>query len=157
MSMKRVVIVSHYYPPHHGGIETVANNQAKQLAANGYDVSVVTSSVAKDEVNGKIDGVQVLRVKAWNGLEKHGIPFPVFAPTLLTTLNRQIKQAEIVHIHDAFYMSSLCATIIARLRKKPLLLTQHVEMVPHSSKLTMIIEKIVYATSGRFIFKAVIE
>lgn len=152
MKSKRIVIISHYYPPHHGGIEVVAHNQAKQLAAHGHQVTVITSHVANNEISGEFERIHVVRVKAWNGLEKHGIPFPVFSPYLFIALNRYIKGADIVHIHDAFYLSSISAAIVAKLHKTPLLLSQHVALVPHSSKLTLLVEKIVYATSGRFIF-----
>jgi D-inositol-3-phosphate glycosyltransferase len=56
MVRKNIVIVSHYYPPHSGGIEVVAQNEAQRLVALGHSVTVVTSKVSVNE--------------AWNGLEK---------------------------------------------------------------------------------------
>ncbi|HEV2402803.1 MAG TPA: glycosyltransferase family 4 protein [Candidatus Saccharimonadales bacterium] len=150
---RKVLIVSHYYPPHLGGIEYVAQHQAKYLATAGCTVAVVTSSVSPGEKSTIADGVRVIRVKAWNGLQKQGIPFPVFSPRLLGVLIKEAKQADIVHIHDAFYLSSLVALVAARLSKKPVVLTQHVALIPHSSKLVNLIEKAVYATTGAGVFR----
>ena len=41
----RVLLVAHYYPPHVGGIENVAAQQARALAARGAEVTVLTSAL----------------------------------------------------------------------------------------------------------------
>lgn len=154
MVQKRIVIVTHYYPPHSGGIEIVAENQARRLALLGHQVTVVTSKVSQTEHSGLINGVNVVRVKAWNGLEKKSIPFPIFSPSIAFVLFREIKRADIVHIHDAFYIGSFWAAVNGRLLKRPILLTQHVSIVPHQSKITELIQKVVYSTSGKVVFKS---
>jgi len=150
---KRILIVTHYYPPHTGGIEYVAQNQAKQLAALGDIVTVVTSRVSADEVSHTENGVRLVRVRAFNGFEKWGIPFPIFSPRLITVLFRTVKAAQVVHIHDAFYLSSWCAAIIARIYRRPIVLTQHIDLVPHASRLVKIIQQLVYGTVGAVIFR----
>jgi D-inositol-3-phosphate glycosyltransferase len=151
MSTTRTLIVSHYYPPHIGGIEYVAYNQATRLAAHGARVTVVTSRTAGDPKSGVVEGVNVIRVAAYNGLEAKAIPFPIFSPMLLVRLWQATRKADIVHIHDVFYISSLCAAIVASVLRKPIVVTQHVAMVSHASRFTTIIEKFVYMTTGRWI------
>ncbi|MDP4020895.1 MAG: glycosyltransferase family 4 protein [Candidatus Adlerbacteria bacterium] len=151
----KILVVSHYYPPHVGGLELVALYQAKFLTEKGHSVTVVTSRVSAEEREEMLEGVEVVRVRALNLLEKKwGIPFPLFSPRLLLVLWRETKKAEVVHIHDAFYISSFTAALCARLQKKPVILMQHVEMVNHPSALVMLAQKIVYATSGAYVFKA---
>jgi D-inositol-3-phosphate glycosyltransferase len=152
MIAKKVLIVSHYYPPHHGGIEIVAQNQAGRLAALGHDVTVVTSSVTSAERSGDVAGVHVIRIKAWNFLQKKGVPFPLFSPRIFFVLLRAAKRADVVHIHDAFYISSFCTALAARLRGKPIVLTQHVSFVAHTSRAVNLIQRFVYATTGALIF-----
>lgn len=152
MHPKRVLIVSHYYPPHAGGIEIVAQNQARGLAKLGHDVVVVTSSVSRAEVSGRDGAVRVVRVKAWNILQKLGVPFPLFAPRIAVDLFRETERADIVHIHDAFYVSSLWAVVAARVRRKPVVLTQHVAMVTHGMRVITGLQRLVYATTGALIF-----
>jgi glycosyltransferase involved in cell wall biosynthesis len=151
--LTRVLIVSHYYPPHLGGIEIVAKNQAELLSKNGHRVTVVTSKVSSDEQGFVSDNLQVIRVRAWNITERFGSPFPIFSPRLLPVLLRQIRSADIVHIHDAFYMGSFFAAVFARFYGKPIVLTQHVAIVNHPSKFIMSIQKLVYTTTGALIFR----
>ena len=148
IATQRIVTVCHYYPPHVGGIEIVAFNEAKRLAALGNDVTVVTSRTRGDPPSGMYDGVYVVRVSALNILEARGIPYPVFAPTLLWHLWRAVRQADVVHIHDVFYMSSLSAALTAYILRRPTVITQHVALVPHPNRLVTILERTVYKTGG---------
>lgn len=147
-SVREIVIVSHYYPPHVGGIEIVAQAEAEGLARAGHTVSVITSKVSKLERSGSYGGTNVSRVPALNLFEKYGIPFPLFAPSLITVTFQKIKHSDIVHVHDTFYLSSLAASLAAIYYKKPLILTQHVDFVGHPNKLVGFIERAVYRVNG---------
>lgn len=149
---KNIVIVTHYYTPHIGGIEIVAHNQAKQLVAEGHTVTVITSKLAFDKTKYSIDGVSIVRVKAYNIFEKWGIPFPIFSPKLWFVLSKIVRNADVVHVHDAFYMSSFFAVLSAKLYKKPIVLTQHIAFVSHPTKIVNLIQRIVYRTTGALIF-----
>lgn len=154
MGKAKILIVSHYFPPHTGGIEFVAANQARRLAGHGYQVTVLTSRVNKNETSGFVDGVSIFRIKAWNGLEAKGIPFPLFSPSIAWSAFRLVKQADIVHIHDAFYLSSFWASFAAWILRKPVVVTQHVDLVPHGRKFPVLVQRIVYATTGKFVLKS---
>lgn len=150
--LKNILIVVHHYPPHITGVGMVAYNQAKHLVSLGYKVTIVTSSTAENEKSSIVDGVNVIRINALNFTEtKWGSPFPIFSPRVITTLIRTVKEADVVHVHDAFYISSFVGTLCAWWYKKPVVLTQHVAMIAHPSKIVMAIEKIVYATTGALI------
>ncbi len=150
---RHILIVTHYYPPHIGGIEMIARSQAKELLARGRVVTVVTSLVGSKNKSEMVDGVRVIRVPVWNYFEKLGIPFPIFSPGLFIALSKAVRKADIVHIHDAFYLSSFFGALIARWNRKPVVLTQHVALIAHPSKLVIAIQKLVYATTGTLIFR----
>lgn len=152
MPTRRIVIATHYYPPHTGGIELVAQNQAKRLSALGHDVTVITSKVSPNETSGMEDGVRVIRIGALNPLEKHGVPQPIFSPRLMWEAARAVRRADMVHAHDVFYLSSLAAGLSAWVFGKPLVLTQHIMYVPHKIGLVNVAQKAAYATTGRFLF-----
>lgn len=152
VQVKNILIVSHYYPPHVGGIEIVACNQAKQLTLSDYKVRVITSDIPGQEREDQ-DGIEIIRIKASNIFEKYGVPFPLFSPTFLLTIWSLMKDTDVVHIHDAFYMSSFFGSICAKIQKKPVVLTQHVSVINHPNRLVMMAQKLAYATYGRFIFK----
>ncbi|MFJ4983738.1 glycosyltransferase family 4 protein [Streptomyces sp. NPDC088732] len=143
----RVLLVSHYYPPHVGGIENVVRMEAVHLAARGADVTVLTSG-ARSAVSQE-DGVRVVRVAAWNGAERAGVPFPVLAPRLLTAALRWARRADVVHVHDCLYLTSWAAGLAGMLTRTPHLVTQHVALVEHPSALVRGVQRAVYAVAGR--------
>jgi glycosyltransferase involved in cell wall biosynthesis len=151
---KHVLLVSHYFPPHMGGIENVVQEQAKRLTSVGYDVTVLTTAVG--ETTGfrrQPDGYAVARVRTWNGIdEKTGVPFPVIAPSSIRTFVNLIRTADVVHVHDTLYMTSWLAGVCCLILRKPLVLTQHIEMIYHPSRLVTAVQRVVYATAGRALF-----
>jgi D-inositol-3-phosphate glycosyltransferase len=125
------------------------------MARNGYRVMVLTSKIQAGQNDRDANpGVDVLRVPASHILERRFfIPFPLFSPRLVIDAWRLLRQADVVHIHDVFYMCSWVAALIAAAMRKPVFLTQHVALVEHSSKLVMWMQRLVYATFGRLIFR----
>ena len=45
----KILIVTHYFKPHIGGIEIVAYNQAKELVKKGHEVTIVTSRLNREK------------------------------------------------------------------------------------------------------------
>ncbi|MDO8523836.1 MAG: glycosyltransferase [bacterium] len=151
----RILSVSHYYPPHVGGLEIIAKKQVKSLAKKGHEVSVIAFAGAGEKSGTTIeDGIVVHRVRTLNLFDtRFGIPFPIGGIGLILELWREVSSAEAVHVHDVFYQSSWIAYLFAYLLGKPLFLTQHVGLVEHPSRLVMGIERIVLSTWGALIFR----
>jgi len=148
----RILLVSHYYPPHVGGIENVVRREAVALAARGADVTVLTSGDTSTIT--VEDGVRVVRVAAWNGPERRaGVPFPVFSPALPATALRWVRRADAVHVHDCLYLSSWAAGLAARLTRTRYVLTQHVAVVHHPSVLVRAVQRAVYGVAGRALLR----
>jgi D-inositol-3-phosphate glycosyltransferase len=152
--MPRALLVAHHYPPHIGGLGIVVWQQAHSMADNGYDVVVLTSRYGPNRDEERASSrIEVIRISCWHVLEsRFSVVFPLFSPRLVYDLWRQVKRADVVHIHDVFYMSSWVAGALALLAGRPILLTQHVAIVEHSSKLVMFMQRFVYGTIGRWIF-----
>lgn len=156
-----ILLVCHYYPPHLGGIERVVRDEAVRLARLGHEVHVLTSALGADGDAGAAvagssvqDGVTVLRVPAWNIAERRaGVPFPLFSPSLLVHAWRLAGRVDVIHVHDCFYLSSWAAGFASLLRRRPLVLTQHVSMVEHPSALVTAVQKLVYGTAGRALLR----
>jgi D-inositol-3-phosphate glycosyltransferase len=160
----RILIVSAYAPPHLGGVEVVVAQQAATLAAFGHQVTVLTSQ-CEAGANGRDrqtqqsradqDGYQMIRVPAWNGLEhRWGIAFPVFSPLrLLRQLIRLSRDADVIHVHDVYHPSSVLASCLARVLRKPLFATQNVGIVEHDMLAVRLAQRIVYATAGQLVLR----
>ena len=160
----RILIVSAYAPPHLGGVEVVVAQQAATLAELGHQVTVLTSQCEAQESG--TDGprwparigegaYRVIRVPAWNGLERcWSIAVPVFRqPQLLLQLIRLSRDADVIHVHDVYHPSSALAAFLARLRRKPLFVTQHAGIVEHGMLAVLLAQRIVYASVGRLVWR----
>jgi glycosyltransferase involved in cell wall biosynthesis len=152
--MPTVLLVSHHYPPHIGGLGLVVQKQAQSLDEDGYQVIVLTSRYGQiRDRDRERTGIRIEGIPCSHILERVcNIPFPLFSPSLLWRGWRLIRRADVVHIHDVFYLSSWVTGALALLLRKPLLVTQHVALVDHSSKLVMRVQRLVYATVGRWLF-----
>src|SRR4051812_44170661 len=114
----RILEVSNYMPPHMGGIERTVELLRDGLSARGHDVRWLSVDVPKNN--------KPLRIPAWNILEDSlGVPFPFVSPTGLSTIWREVRWAEVVHVHDPLYLHCAAAATVARIQSKPVLLTQH--------------------------------
>jgi D-inositol-3-phosphate glycosyltransferase len=153
--MMKVAVFVSYLPPHIGGIEVIAEGQIKGLAESGQTITVITSACGSKAGLSKYDGYELRRIPAWNYFEeKMGAVFPIYLPSLFWYSYKAVKSSDIVHAHDAFYLTSFTAAFWARVLRRPLILTQHVDLVPHSSKVVALVQKVAYATTGRFILRS---
>jgi D-inositol-3-phosphate glycosyltransferase len=150
-SQSRVLAVAHNYPPHLGGLEVVAQSVASGMARRGYAVSVLTSSAAGLRGLCLEDGVRVRRVPASHWLERYGVPFPLFSPSLLWHAWRMTRRADVVQIHDMLYLTSWLFALACVLQRKPYVVTQHVGFVEHPSRIVRAVQHRVHATIGRFV------
>lgn len=153
-NMTKILSVVHYYPPHVGGMEWVAKKIATDLVGENFESSVATAAL-EDAPRGcsTENGVLVYRCPAVNILDrKFGLPFPFFGFSLFATMRTQIRRADLVQLHDVFYIPSWVGYFFARRYKKPVVLAQHVAMVDHPSKAITGIQNMVYRIMGNRIF-----
>ncbi len=152
----RVVIVATFLPPHIGGLEVVAQQQAETLAASGHDVVVLTSRhdrrLPRQEV---VDGYRVVRAPVCNALEDAaGIPFPLVGLVFLVCALRLLWRADVVHVHDVFYQPCWLVALLAWAFRVPLFVTQHVAVVDHPRRIVVLIQRLIYRTVGRRVWRA---
>ncbi|HEY0952371.1 glycosyltransferase family 4 protein [Nocardioides sp.] len=149
----RVLHVAHQVLPHVGGLETVVAAETRGLAERGWHATVVASAAAGAAPGRRTEsGVEVVRVRAWNGLEQRfGVPFPVFSPRLVAALAREVRRADVVHVHDVLYVSSWVAALWCRVLRTPYVVHRHVGFVHHSSALVRLVQWVVLATCGRLV------
>lgn len=149
----QVGVVAHYYPPHVGGLEVVAQRVATELAARGHSVRVLTSA-APGPAGGRVeDGVVVRRLRVATWFERHGVPFPIFGPSLLRHAWRLVRRSDVVHVHDMLYLSSWVAALLCRLTGTPYVVTQHVGTVEHPSRVVGLVQTLVLRTTGTLVLR----
>jgi len=126
----RALIVTHSYPEHRGGIEVYAHELAERLASRGLEVMWAASDEGTSPMWEQVSRVPM---RAWNFTEQFlGFSYPFWGPISLVHLWRAVRRSNIVHLHDSLYMGSVFAYMFARLLRKPVVVTQHVGMIPYS-------------------------
>lgn len=151
---RRILMVSHQFPPHVSGIGNVAAAEAAHLVAAGNEVTVLTTDGGRASDTITPEGYRLVRVRAWEGLERrYGIPFPVSGASLASTARRLVRWADLVHIHDVLYMPCWATALAARRAGTPMIVTQHVAEVAHTSHLTRMVQHAVYRSAGSRILR----
>lgn len=121
-------MVSHYFETHRGGIEIVAGRLVRELVALGNDVIWAAGDA---DPTPAIAGAETVPVPVWNGLEQHtGLPMPIPGTRGLRRLSAAADGVDAVIVHDGIYAMSLVALMLARRRRIPVIIVQHVAAVP---------------------------
>jgi phosphatidylinositol alpha-1,6-mannosyltransferase len=129
----KIVSVTHYFPARKGGIEIVAHEINRRLAARGHQVDWFASAspVLPDaQPNLHCHPMQAIHV-----IERLlGIPLPLWLAGGVPALWSAIRACDAVHVHDFIYPGSMLAMAFARWHGKPVVLTQHIGAIPYKSK-----------------------
>lgn len=154
MSKRRVLIVTHYWPPHVGGIETVAVEHARRLSACGWDVRVATSRLAGDRPREWLGPILVERFRCVNTLERAlNVPVPLMSLAMLTALWRRSRQVDVIVAHGHVYLGTLYSAIVARRTRTPMVLVQHSPFIDYGSILN-VLEQFADRTIGRWVIRS---
>src|SRR4051812_1339355 len=128
----KILIVTHYFDSHQGGIEAVAGKIARGLSGRGFEVSWAAAE------SGKINepSFHAIPLKTWNVVESvTGVPLPVPSPSAISALRAAVESADIVMLHDCLYLGNIAAFRIAIKKSKPVIIVQHVGLVPFRNRL----------------------
>jgi glycosyltransferase involved in cell wall biosynthesis len=129
----RLVVASHYFESHRGGVEIVAGQLARELERLGIIVTwlAADASAAPAAVEGCGRAVPLPAV---NASERWlGVPFPLPRPAAVKSIWREVAAADAVLIHDSLYPTSIVARLAARFFRKPCVIVQHIGIVPYRS------------------------
>jgi D-inositol-3-phosphate glycosyltransferase len=149
--MPRICLVTHFFPPHMGGIEKVSYEQSKRLTNSGYKIDVLTSKI-KGQNENPTKGIRIFHFSAVNITERIGVPYPIPSIQAYKTFAKVIKRCDLVHAHGHVYMSSYLAGKVAKKYGKPFILTQHNTFIDYQSGLN-ILEQLNDLTIGRAVLK----
>jgi len=146
----RIALVTHYFPAHRGGIELVAAEIARRLAAS-HGAAIAWHASDCDPAP-SISGVSCVAARSCNALERRlGVPYPVWSLGALRRVGGAARAADVLHLHDCLYLPNLAAYIAARLARRPVLVTQHVGMVPYRNPALRALLSAAYGLFGRIV------
>lgn len=150
--MPRICLVTHFFPPHMGGIEKVSYEQSKRLTEAGYKIDVLTSKV-KGQNEYPAKGIRVFTYPSLKLAERFGVPYPILTVEAYKKFAQVIKKCDLVHTHGHVYMSSYLAGKLAKEYKKPFIVTQHNTFIDYKSWLN-VLEHVNDLTIGKSVLEA---
>jgi phosphatidyl-myo-inositol dimannoside synthase len=143
----RLLLVTHFYPSHRGGVEIVAGELAVKLA-NDFRIRWVAGR--DSEPYAPPHNVELVPLRVWNGIERRtGIPVPLPSPGAMVRLLREVRHSDVIWVHDLLYPANLLAAVAARLLRRPLVVTVHVGPIPYRNPLLRRIMGTSYRSTAR--------
>ena len=146
----KILIVTHYFGAHGGGVEVVAAQLAAQLAAQHPDWRFDWCASADADSPADAPNLTHHAMANWNGIEANlGVPYPIWSPRSVAQLWKLVGACDAAHLHDFAYMGNALAALFCRMRGKPYLVTQHIGWVPYQSAVLRAILNVAIKTLGR--------
>lgn len=141
----KIIQITSFYKPNVGGVEKQVEHISSHLKQSGFDVEIFTTdathgSSSRIKSNGS-DNNDII-VRRFRYLFGFGSFFR-FAPTLLLKLAR--SKFDIVHIHNTHDAHFIGTIIIAKLKRKKIVLTGHNPYIVDSQKRGNLLNKLVHS------------
>lgn len=127
----RIVQVSHYFAGHGGGVEIVAAELAQRLVERGHVVHWAATSLPAEDTCSAVTSVPMHGINVTERML--GVPYPVWGPLSLRRLFQAVHECDVVHLHDCLYFGNVAAWFAAQWHRKPVVVTQHIGLVPYRS------------------------
>lgn len=119
----RVLEISPYGPHHLGGLERVVHVLAEKLIDHDIDVEWCCSDTNLIQ---DIPHVRYTPMKTWNAIERWtGMTYPLWSVGSLLRLRKSILNNDIIHLHDFVTLGCFLSFAIAKIYRKPVMLTMH--------------------------------
>lgn len=128
----RILTVSHFYEQHGGGIERVAGHLCRQFSSLGAEAAWAASDCDPVPASG-IEAVPLACIDATEKLT--GLPMPLPGVSAARALARAVRRSDAVVVHDALYVTSILAVLLAKACGKRVVLIQHIAGIPFASRL----------------------
>jgi len=120
MRKLKITHIGKFFPPEHGGIESVTAALAYDHSSQGHDVNVIcfTNGVSEDVTTGSLT---ILRRKVFGVFSSQPVGFKYFLEVM-----KYSRSADIVHIHAPNLMAGLAAMLLPK--KVKLLVHWHADI-----------------------------
>lgn len=125
--IQKITVVSPFYPPHVGGLQTHADEFNRHLADRGYHITVLTSQIPRSAPQTEFtsDRRSTFRFPVWEIIGNYPLP-AVWSPHFWQLWREvQTHTPDLIISRTRFFISSLLAVWLARHFQIPLLHIEH--------------------------------
>ena len=117
----RILTITHYQPPHWGGIEMTAAALQARYQRMGHEAIWLASDIPV-----AAPAAGQVRVPASDlPFKAAGVAYPLWGRAAARAVRRWLEWCDVVNPHDCLYPGTVLALAWARRLDKPLVLTQH--------------------------------
>jgi glycosyltransferase involved in cell wall biosynthesis len=125
VKMKRILIFAAYFHPHVGGYEKIVYELSRRLVQKGYEIDILTCNTERALAYEELDDIHIYRLPCWNALNSV-YPIPKPCPTSFRILRRLLrKNYDVINTQTRFFITSFLGLIFAKLKRIPLVHTEH--------------------------------
>ncbi|MFI5014592.1 MAG: glycosyltransferase family 4 protein [Hyphomicrobiales bacterium] len=136
MPKLRLLMVTHFFDSHRGGVEIVAGRLAREFARLGIEVAWAATDASAPPAIDDEAGLRAVPLAASNITERStGLPYPLPAPSAFRRILREARESDVVLVHDGLYLTGIAAFLAARLSGKPVVVVQHIGAIPYKNPL----------------------
>jgi glycosyltransferase involved in cell wall biosynthesis len=129
----KLLLVTHYYPQHRGGVEIVAGKLIENLLQN-HTISALWIASNTDVCPADSLALKCYPVLTLNFFENNlQIPYPIWMLSAFIKIWKEVRRSDVIHLHDYLYMGNIITFILAKIYKKPVIITQHIGLIPYQS------------------------
>jgi glycosyltransferase involved in cell wall biosynthesis len=128
----KILMASHYFASHTGGVEAVAEALFRGLTAREQEVAWLAGDATSPP--NPLGKSRPVSLPIFNFVEERtGLPFPIPTPGALRKISREVSNADVLILHDCLYLSNILAFLLAQFRRVPTIIIQHTRFTPYSS------------------------
>jgi glycosyltransferase involved in cell wall biosynthesis len=153
-NITKILLVTHYFSEHGGGIEIVADMISRTLLANNGNISITWCASDECYPERKMSNIAYLPIKTYNFFERYfSLPFPILGFSAFRKLYDAVKSADIIHLHDYIYPANMAAFMFSKILRKPVLITQHIGYIPYKNIFVRSLLSLLNRTFGKIMLK----
>ena len=147
ITIMRILIASNYQWPHLGGIELAAQHLKHCWKDDGHSVTWVTTDIPRGAVASTPDNV---RFPASNWFEENlQINTPIVNPLAYFKILNLVRRQDVISVHSLAPGVTALTIRAALACRKPLVVTQHVGIIPLKSRILTLLQDRVILRSAR--------
>jgi glycosyltransferase involved in cell wall biosynthesis len=135
----KLLMITNYFESHRGGLELIGGRLSREVLRLGEDIRWIASDVTPPPYDAELRS-RAVPVRVYNVTERRlGIPFPFPGLTAIRRVAHEVRRADAVLLQDSLYPICVVAFLCAALWRKPVVIAQHVGIVPYRNWLFRLI------------------
>ena len=125
MDGEKILMFLGYYYPSIGGVQKTVSELSSRLIALGYEITIITCNTENVTTFERVGNLEIIRLPCWNILNRtYPIPKPTFLSMKILSVVIKTK-FNLIITHTRFYPLCFTGLLIAKIKKIPLIHTEH--------------------------------